>query len=286
MNVYAGVNTFRPFAATSFAVHRYIDERSGTFFFVTSIITVVFCFFTPVRIRAQEASDADIVDVGNVEFEATAIYELETDGERTETVSAPETAIEAGVLDRTQLALEWVAYEWEQVDNGSIEQGTGEGTVGLKYLLTREEESKWLPRTALLSEVGFPTGEGNLFDRRVEPTVLGVFEKSFGSGFSLESHIGAEWSTVPSGSDTQPTETDGVYAAALFYQATSSMALFAEAYGAIPVNREETPEHILDAGAEYAITDQFELVSWYGRGISDAAPDRVFTMEFTFEAMF
>lgn len=284
MNLFVGVNTLCSFVATSSMVRHLIDEGVGTFSFVTSIITVVFCLFTTGRIRAQEASDADIVDVGKIEFEANAVYESETNDVRTETFSAPETEIEAGVFDQTQVALEWVAYAWEEVNDGPTAHGTGEGIIGVKRLLTKE--TVLLPRTALLGEVTFPTGEGNVVDQRVEPTVLGVFETSFDSGLSLESHAGVEWSTVPSGSDAQPTETDGVYATALFYEVTPSMAFFAEAYGAIPVNRGETPEHVLDAGVEYAFANQFEIVTWYGRGISDVAPDRIFTMEFTFETTF
>ncbi len=242
---------------------------------VSILLSLLSCLVSR-PVSAQETEDTDITPEGRIEFEISAEYTVEWDEQTTETMETPILSVDAGIREQTELSVEWSGYQLEEIDDTVQNQGTGDGEIELKQLLT--ENTPYTPRTALLLSSSLPVGNDQISGNRFDPAVLGVLSLTPGGNFTVESHAGVEWTTEMAEHDTR-TIAEGAYAAALLHETHPSTELFIELYGTRPLHDSGTATHTAGIGAELTPVEWIEVTSSFGRGLSDAAPDHQLTLE-------
>lgn len=244
-----------------------------------SPIALLFFFCFSAGIAAQEVSDTEVTDPGRLMVETGAVYSSDKEAIRRETLSVPPTAFRTGLRKNTELQVTWSGYQWKRVNYDDNEHGAGDSGVALKQLMFNETIQ--FPRTAVLVGTSVPTGSDDFSSDRFDPVALGIFEYSLGANVTTEVHAGVKWATETDEDGNEETDPNGVYAAAVYYSLNLDTDVFTEAFGTIPINGNGTPAHTLDVGIVHALNNDYEISTWYGRGLSDAAKDHFIATELT-----
>lgn len=139
----------------------------------------------------------------------------------------------------------------------------------LEGLYNFNQESRWLPSTALAAALDFPTGNDS---HGFDPTVKAILTKTvpFTERFQ-QIHLNFEWRF---NDDVQPDERSGGWRAIAGY----SVRLGPQALGILDVLREVQLEdgheqNIAEAGLRYQLTPLAVVSGAVGAGFGDESPD-------------
>jgi hypothetical protein len=135
--------------------------------------------------------------------------------------------------------------------------------IGAKIFLC--EEKKIIPKTSFLFHFAIPglaSKENNI--NLIAPNFRFIFQKSVSKNFAIGCNLGGEWD----GEDRSPayiyTFSPGLNFANKWYG-------YIEAFGTIKKNT--LPEHSIDGGLAYNVTNNFKLDISSGFGITKSAPN-------------
>ena len=144
--------------------------------------------------------------------------------------------------------------------------------IGFKALITEEE--KVIPKTSVIVHLGIPTlSSGSFRYDHVAPTIRFAMQKTFNSYFGVGTNLGAEWD----GTNTKPS---WLYTVSPGFNLGQRWYIYIEAFGFVQKN--ELPQHNIDAGIGYYITNNTKLDVSAGSGISDASQKNYFALGFSF----
>jgi hypothetical protein len=143
------------------------------------------------------------------------------------------------------------------------ETGLSPVEVGAKIALW--EEKKLLPKTSLIFHVGIPNlASKNLRINNLAPNFRFTMQHSITETIGIGYNLGAQWDGVNN-------QTTWIYTFAPGINLGEKWYAYVEAFGFI--SKGNTPEHSLDGGVAYFITNNLKLDLSSGFGISKAAPD-------------
>ncbi|MBK8608842.1 MAG: transporter [Chitinophagaceae bacterium] len=135
--------------------------------------------------------------------------------------------------------------------------------VGAKIALW--EEKKLLPKTSLIFHVGIPKLASNkLQTDHLAPNFRFSMQHSLTNNIGLGYNLGAQW-------DGESKAATWIYTLAPGISLGKKWYAYIEAFGFI--SKQHEPEHSLDAGIAFFISDNFKIDISSGFGISPAAPD-------------
>jgi hypothetical protein len=175
----------------------------------------------------------------------------------------PEMLLKWGLSDKFELRSEIKAETRKNKSMGIYEYGLQPVELGFKAKLL--EEKGVLPQTTLLAQVGIPTLASK--DHKVPhafPRVRLLFQNSLTDKIQLGYNLGAEWS----GDETAP---QWVYTFSPQFDIGEKWQLFVESYGYL--QKGQAPQHVLDGGFAYYISNNVMWDVYGGKGISHAAHD-------------
>ena len=160
----------------------------------------------------------------------------------------------------------------EQISQPKWTTGLDPVEVGIKAAII--EENKMLPKTSVILHLGIPAFSSKAF----RPDHLGASfrlatQKSFTSHFGVGSNLGVAWDGYSSSPAWLYTFSPGINVGEKWYA-------YIEAFGFI--QKFERPQHNLDGGIAYYISQDAKLDISAGKGISDAAPKNYFALGFSF----
>jgi hypothetical protein len=139
-------------------------------------------------------------------------------------------------------------------------------TVGTKLFIS--EQQGFLPKLSLITHLALPYfGNTSFRPSFLAPSFRFVAQHSLSERLAFSYNLGAEW-------DGHMPNATYVYTAALSCSLSENLGMYGEAYGFVTEGNE--PDHRLDAGLTYLLTDQLQLDASAGIGITDNAPDAFF----------
>jgi hypothetical protein len=246
-------------------------KKTISFFFVV-------CMY--ISIQAQEKIDTDRPD----QTESAGIvpknyFQVEIGFNKENTTRAdhnyihPTTLLKYG-FRRFELRLETVflsTYE-QSILQPKWTTGLEPVEIGCKVLLA--EEKKGIPKTSFIAHLGIPALSSKAFRYdNVVPSFRLVLQKTITPFYGIGTNIGAEWD----GYTSAPT---WLYTLSPGFNLSEKWYAYIEAFGFIRKN--ELPQHNLDGGIAYYLTNDIKLDISAGAGISRAAPENYFAIGVSF----
>ena len=136
-------------------------------------------------------------------------------------------------------------------------------SVGSKIAL--QEENGIIPQISLITHLELPYfGSANYRPTYVIPRFRFLFAHSLSDRFTFSYNLGAEW-------EDGTSATTGIYTASFGAALFKNCSMFVEAYGFMKENSH--PDHRLDGGFTYLVTNNLQLDCSGGIGLSEQSPD-------------
>jgi len=144
--------------------------------------------------------------------------------------------------------------------------------IGFKTALW--EENKLLPKTSLIVHLGLPFLASKTFRTdHLIPSFRFTMQNSITANVAIGYNLGAEW-------DGYSSTPAWVYTFAPGFNVGKKWYTYIEAFGFI--HKKEKPQHNLDAGIAYYISNNVKIDLSAGIGISEAAPENYVAVGFSF----
>jgi Putative MetA-pathway of phenol degradation len=141
------------------------------------------------------------------------------------------------------------------------------------------EEKKLLPKTSLIFHAAFPKLASKTYNAdKLAPNFRFTMQNTLSKNIALGYNLGAEW-------DGFTNTATWIYTFAPGFNLSEKWYAYIEAFGFI--TKGEAPQHSLDAGIAYFITDNLKFDLSGGPGISKNAPQRYIALgaSFRFKAI-
>ena len=144
--------------------------------------------------------------------------------------------------------------------------------IGFKALIT--EEKKIIPRTSFIAHLGIPMLASPSFKMdHAAPSFRFTMQKTISSHIGIGANLGAAWDGF------QPTPV-WLYTFSPGFNVGKKWYMYLEAFGFILKN--ELPQHNLDGGIAYYLTNDLKVDVSGGFGISEASPKNYFALGISF----
>ena len=144
--------------------------------------------------------------------------------------------------------------------------------IGFKALIT--EEKKIIPRTSFIAHLGIPMLASPSFKMdHAAPSFRKKKKKTISSHIGIGANLGAAWDGF------QPTPV-WLYTFSPGFNVGKKWYMYLEAFGFILKN--ELPQHNLDGGIAYYLTNDLKVDVSGGFGISEASPKNYFALGISF----
>jgi hypothetical protein len=144
--------------------------------------------------------------------------------------------------------------------------------IGFKALIT--EEKKIVPRTSFIAHLGVPMLASPSFKiDHAAPSFRFTMQKTVSSHIGIGANLGAAWDGF------QPTPV-WLYTFSPGFNVGKKWYMYVEAFGFILKN--ESPQHNLDGGIAYYLTNDLKVDVSGGFGISEASPKNYFALGISF----
>lgn len=185
----------------------------------------------------------------------------------------PTTLFKYG-LKKIELRMEIVSrssYE-DIISNSKWENGFDPVTIGFKMNLFNEKFI--LPKTSLITSFAIPAFSSKAFHTdHIAPSIKLVMLNTLSDHADLSYNLGAEW-------DGFSTSPDWLYSISQGFGLSENWNIYIEVFGSI--HEKEQPQHNIDAGIGYCLSNDTKIDISGGFGISGAAPKNYFAVGFSF----
>lgn len=209
--------------------------------------------------RPDQTESIQTVPNKFLQSEVGFLYE-KTNESSTETLH-PGVLWRYGVNDKFELRLV-TEFSTSEVLNEK-KTGINPVAVGLKTKLL--EEQGIVPNISFLGHLTVGKIASEQFSANgIAPDFRFLFSHSVTEKFCIGYNLGAFW-------EFENPAANGVYTLSTAYSFTEKLCGFAEVFGTF--NAIETPSHSIDGGFSYLISNDFQIDSSAGFGISKNAPD-------------
>ena len=144
--------------------------------------------------------------------------------------------------------------------------------IGFKWLLA--DETRLRPKTSVIVHLGFPMVSSKVFRTdHVAPSFRLVTQKSFTDHFGIGTNFGMSWDGYSSKPTWLYTFSPGLNIGQKWYA-------YIEAFGFI--QKDELPQHSVDGGVAYYLSNDVKVDVSGGFGLTCAAPKNYFALGFSF----
>ena len=247
---------------------------------ITKIISVLMSLLASVELTAQEKIDTDRPDqtesaatVPKNYFQAEFGFNKENTFYEDYNLVHPTALLKYG-LTRFEFRFEvnlHSSYE-NLIPNPKWTHGFDPMEIGFKANVF--EEKKVLPKTSFIFHLGIPALSSKTFrSDHLAPSFRLVLQKNLTNFMGLGCNLGAEWDGFSSTPIWLYTFSPGFNIGEKWYA-------YIEAFGFIQKN--ELPQHNIDGGIAYYISDNVKIDVSSGFGVSKASPKNYLALGFSF----
>ena len=129
------------------------------------------------------------------------------------------------------------------------------------------------PQIGLLVDVSVPTGDPGFTTGYASPFVSVLFESSITDRLLLTYNLGPRFITFDDSDSVRRTFVNLDYVVTLGAAATPRIGVFAEVFGAVPLNEDRRSLHSAQAGVSLLLVNNVMIDARAGAGLSDKAAD-------------
>ena len=186
--------------------------------------------------------------------------------------SLPELLLRYGVTERIEFRLSWLGYlnyRDRDIQTGEIYSFDGSSDLWIGCKLQITDESGWQPRSALIASVKAPIGVSE-WTSHGSDTIL-----NYNYGWGITDKLSLAGST-----GTWWTQFEGDHYAVMHQSAvvglgiTERLGCYLEWFGLFFHGTDDVrPDHYLDGGFTYLVTEDFQLDWRLGVGLNESADD-------------
>lgn len=240
-------------------------KRSLLILLISTISMVAFSQETTpglVTDRPDQTESSVTVPIKNLQIESGFVYESDKAGDNTfENYTFNSTLLRYGVFHNMEFRIGF-GYLKEKDKFNSV-QGMGPVYLGTKVFIN--EENGLIPELAILANIVLPS----FGKKEFRPDFMGsgirlaashTITDNIGFGYNF----GAEWDGMHAGAT-------GIYSFVFGFGLTDKLSAFIESYGYLP--EFARPDHRMDAGFTYLVTQNFQLDCSGGIGLMEYSPD-------------
>jgi hypothetical protein len=213
--------------------------------------------------RPDQTESVNLVPKKWLQFEAG--FNTQENERSTHEYLTPTLLSKYGLSNRIELRLitTIVTNSYLSIPQGTI-SNTGLDPVEIGAKISLWQEKKWIPKTSFLFHLAIPglASKSNNINL-IAPNFRFTMQNSLAKNFAIGYNLGAEWDGENSDPAYVYTLSPGLTFADKWYG-------YIEAFGVIGKNN--PPQHSMDGGLAYNITNNFKLDISSGFGISKAAP--------------
>lgn len=173
----------------------------------------------------------------------------------------PSATIRYGLFNAIELRAEIIT----QTLRNTVSKETRNGLVPVEFGIKAKilPEYKGLPSLAILGQVGVPKfSSEDFYDGRLPVEVRALFGNTLTSQWKIQYNTGVKWH----GKDR---EAQWMYSFSPVYKMNDKINLFIEEYAFL--GKSSSPEHYLDGGLDFFVTNNFMLDFSAGVGLSSAS---------------
>lgn len=227
--------------------------------------------------RPDQTESTAIVGRGVVQIETGALLERdESDILVEESTQLAGTLVRWGLSERFELRIGFAGFlkqDTETPFGRSRDEGLGDAELGFKLRL-RDGNGK-SPALALIAATSLPVGEDGFTSDRFDPIVRLSVSHDFASGAGFGWNLGYRRESTPGFFDTEHQDFF-FYTASLALPAGDRWGTFFELFGDLATGGDGEDAHSFDTGITFLLTDDVQLDTFAGVGITDEAPDTFF----------
>jgi hypothetical protein len=241
------------------------------------LLMASFCHFCIAQVekidpeRPDQSESADLL--AKKYFQAEFGFNKENSSGKDYDLLYPTTLFKYG-LKKIELRLEaTVRSSYEHlIPNSKWESGLDPVSLGFKVNLAKEK--KFFPKTSFIAGFGIPVfASKNFRADHIAPSLKLAMNNSISDHADLSYNLGAEW-------DGFSTTPDWLYSVSQNFDFCESWNAYFEVYGFIKKN--EAPQHSIDAGVGYCISNDTKVDLSGGLGISSESPKSYVAVGFSF----
>ena len=216
--------------------------------------------------RPTQSESPFVMPRGYFQFETGAIFsKTKFGGEETSKRTYNTTLFRYGLNDKIEIRF------IQNLEGGKVELPNGSSTktgaalaptfLGAKFSLAEEKGA--LPQIAFSTHIGAPVFDGLT---EVLANFRFDFQHTLSDNFTLGYNLGGEWSN-------DFDSFQALYTLVLGHSISSKLGAFIELYGFLPESSQ--PDHQLDGGFTYLISDDIQADIYGGFGLADESPDGI-----------
>jgi hypothetical protein len=221
--------------------------------------------------RPDQTESADLI-AKNI-FQAEFGFNKENSSGRNYDLLYPTGLFKYG-LGKIELRIETVLRSSYQHLIPGTKKETGFDPVTLGFKINLAKEKRFFPKTSLISSFGVPAFSSKVFRTdHIAPSFKLVMINTFSEHADLSYNIGAEWdgiSTIPA----------WLYTLSQGFSFGKNWNTYIEVFGFIQKN--ESPQHSIDVGIGYCLSNDTKVDLSGGFGISEAALKNYIAVGFSF----
>ena len=215
--------------------------------------------------RPSQGQAASVVPRKMLQLETGIFYQHDQDDtEESQLISYPATAVRIGVLKWAELrvGLRFIDSTTTAAGIETRKNGFGPPSVGTKIHLL--DQQGMIPEVAFLGSVTLPVGSKEVRTEKVAPQLRFCLSNALTKKLQLEYNLAYLWDGI---SD----DGTGQYTAALQYELSEKLKVFAEVYG----NRQDGSafEQAGDAGLQFLLLQSLQLDVAAATRLNRHAPD-------------
>jgi hypothetical protein len=221
--------------------------------------------------RPDQTESADLI--AKKVFQAEFGFNKENTSDRDYDLLYPTALFKYG-LGKIELRMETVVRSSYQRLIPGTKKETGFDPITLGFKINLAKEKNFLPKTSLISSFGIPAFSSEVFRTdHIAPSIKLVMINTFSEHADLSYNIGAEWDGI----STTPA---WLYTLSQGFSFGKNWNTYIEVFGFMQKN--ESPQHSIDAGIGYCISNDTKVDLSGGFGISDAALKNYIAIGFSF----
>lgn len=221
--------------------------------------------------RPTESQNTKVVSKGT--FQSELGFRVEGKNDQDHSYQHPEAVFRYGLFNgfelRLRTAIETQHFRSENISN----HGLKPVEVGLKAKLLQTTDTTF--STSLYGNIGFPrlASKDHQHDKTFYRIRL-LFENKLSDKIKLNYNLGRDW-------DSEEKQQNWIYTISPQFELSDKWQAFLEGYGYFQKN--SRPEHYIDGGFAYLISNNVQLDINAGKGISSKADDYFITTGISFK---
>lgn len=214
--------------------------------------------------RPDSTETPDAVDTGRAQLETGYTFSFRED---VQTHTLPEALLRIGLLTDFELRIAWTGWVWER-PGGGVATIDGPADLSLGFKVHLFDQDGLVPSLGVIGQTSIPVGDPPSGEDDFVPEGKLAWSYALFEPLTLSGNLSLAAAIADSGDRYAQFGASVSLGVGL----TDRLGMYVEYFGVYGVS-DATPEHSVNTGLTFLITNDLQLDARIGAGLSDAADD-------------